>query len=133
MHEYLRFCESVVIEVLRGLGLKAGRFGPTGVWIEENSGTVKKIASLGVAVRRWVTFHGLALNVNNSLRDFDGIRPCNFESSVMTSLKEQGIFLSMQEAAELLKCEVDAQLAGGAEAAERARGELVSFKSLANF
>ena len=79
LHAYLRELEQVVIDVLAGLGLDAGRReGWTGVWVE---GT--KLCSIGVAVRRWVTWHGLALNVSNDLGDFHRFRPCGLEPEVM--------------------------------------------------
>jgi lipoyl(octanoyl) transferase len=103
LNEYLRFCETVLIEFLTGCGLEAGRFGPTGVWIKRSNGEVKKIASIGVAVRRWITYHGIALNVCNDLEDFKRIRPCDFEWSVMTSLRAEGVKLSVHQTAVELK------------------------------
>ena len=97
IRDYLRFCEDIIITYLKSLHLDAGRYGPTGVWIRDFGGNIKKIASLGIAVRRWVTYHGIALNILNDLKEFQVIRPCDFESSIMTSLKEQGIHLSLQE------------------------------------
>lgn len=55
----------------------------TGVWVGD-----KKIASIGIAVRSWITYHGVALNLNKDLEGFRGIRPCGFESHVMTSIEE---------------------------------------------
>lgn len=95
LHAYLRALESAVIEVLKSYSLDAGRFGPTGVWIKQKSGEVKKIASIGISVRRWVTFHGLALNVSNDLSRFRSIRPCDFEPQIMTSLENEGVSVSM--------------------------------------
>jgi lipoyl(octanoyl) transferase len=110
LSEYLRLCEEVVIQVLSGLGLQAGRFGPTGVWIKNEGGETKKIASLGVAVRRWITYHGISLNISNDLLAFQKIRPCNFDSSVMTSLAEQNVKISMAEMEDLLRAEFEEQL-----------------------
>ena len=106
LHEYLRFCEQLVINLLESFSLDAGRYGPTGVWIKEEGGLVKKIASIGVAVRKWVTYHGIALNVSCDLDDFKKIRPCDFEASVMTSLKDQGINLELIVVSELIKKEM---------------------------
>lgn len=103
LHEYLRFCEEAIIQLLSEFGLNAGRFGPTGVWIKKPRSEIKKIASIGVAVRRWVTYHGISLNISNDLKLFSKIRPCNFESSVMTSLKEEGHELDLEEAADLIE------------------------------
>ncbi len=84
LHQYLRRLEEVLIRVLFDFGLKGERRpGATGVWIE---GREKKIASIGVAVSSWVTYHGTALNVTNDLTGFAKIRPCGFPSEVMTSM-----------------------------------------------
>ena len=72
LHAYLRFLEQVVIDTLATFKLKAARReGKTGIWISD-----RKIAAIGVAVRRWVTYHGFALNVEPDLAHFDGIVPC---------------------------------------------------------
>lgn len=103
LHDYLRFLEEVTIGCLQFYEVEAGRFGPTGVWIRRASGEVKKIASIGIAVRRWVTYHGLSINVSNDLSDFKKLRPCDFDSSIMTSLHEEGIDISLKEFSERLK------------------------------
>lgn len=87
--EYLRNLEEVLIKVLADYQIWARRRErATGVWVGPRG--EKKIASLGVAVKRWVTYHGFALNVNTDLKAFDAIQPCGFESAVMTSMKEVG-------------------------------------------
>ncbi|MGE0403311.1 MAG: lipoyl(octanoyl) transferase, partial [Kofleriaceae bacterium] len=62
--------------------------GKTGVWMTTPMGR-KKLCSMGIACRKWVTFHGLALNVTTDLAYFRRINPCGFESSVMTTMAEQ--------------------------------------------
>lgn len=99
LRAYLRFCEEVIIQYLISHGLSAGRFGPTGVWVKAGLET-KKIASIGIAVRRWISYHGIALNVSNDLDQFKMIRPCDFESSIMTSLSALGISVSIDDAAQ---------------------------------
>lgn len=82
LHRYLRDLEETLIRALADLGVDARRDPPhTGVWIG-----AKKVASIGVAVRRWVTFHGFALNVDPDLAAFRGFAPCGLDASVMTSL-----------------------------------------------
>ncbi len=82
VREYLRVLETVLIEVLGRYEVAAKREeGATGVWIGD-----KKIASLGVAVRRGITYHGFALNVDADLSDFALIEPCGFSPQVMTTL-----------------------------------------------
>jgi lipoate-protein ligase B len=85
LHRFLRNLEEGVIRALADVGIAAGRrAGATGVWVGD-SDAAKKIASIGIACRRWVTFHGLALNVATDLAYFERINPCGFDASVMTS------------------------------------------------
>jgi lipoyl(octanoyl) transferase len=82
LHWYLRQLEATLIAALGELGVAAERNpGLTGVW---TSG--RKIASLGIHVKQWVTFHGFALNVSTDLRGFDLIVPCGIEGVTMTSV-----------------------------------------------
>lgn len=77
LHAYLRFLEQVVINSLGMLGLAAARRdGKTGIWLGH-----RKIAAIGVAVRRWVAYHGFALNVNARLDHFSGIVPCGISAT----------------------------------------------------
>lgn len=85
VHRYLRHLEMVAIRTLNGFGLRGKRSPPwTGVWIEK-----KKIASIGVAVRRGITYHGLALNVNTDLAYFTRIIPCGLAWAEMTSIRAE--------------------------------------------
>lgn len=82
LHWYLRQLEAVVIAALAELGVPAERNpGLTGVWTRG-----RKIASIGIHVKQWVTFHGFALNVTTDLRGFDLIVPCGIDGVVMTSV-----------------------------------------------
>jgi lipoyl(octanoyl) transferase len=84
LHAYLRFLEQVLINAVGSLGLAASRReGKTGIWL----GT-RKVAAIGVAVRRWVAYHGFALNVSPDLSHFDGIVPCGIAATdgTVTSL-----------------------------------------------
>lgn len=84
LHRYLRDLEEVVIRVLAEFEVEGSRRpGLTGVWIGE-----QKVCSIGVAVRRWVTWHGLALNVHTDLEAFRGFRPCGLDPDVMTRLAD---------------------------------------------
>jgi lipoate-protein ligase B len=84
VHAYLRGLEAVLIETLAQFGLTAQRAkGLTGVWIEQ-----QKIASIGVGVRRWVTCHGFALNVDPDLTYFSHIVPCGLAGVEITSMGE---------------------------------------------
>jgi lipoate-protein ligase B len=82
LHWYLRQLEAALIRALAGLGIAAERNpGLTGVWTQG-----RKIASLGIHVKQWVTFHGFALNVSTELQGFDLIVPCGIQGVVMTSV-----------------------------------------------
>lgn len=84
LHLHLRSLEDAVIGLLGERGVHGGRDPRnTGVWVGG-----RKICSIGVACRRWVTWHGLALNVGVDLERFRRIRPCGFEPDVMTTLAE---------------------------------------------
>ncbi len=83
LHRFLRDLEAALIDALAGYHIQARRDpGRTGVWVGE-----EKIASLGIAVRRWVSYHGFALNVTPDLSSFDLIHPCGLRGVRMTSLK----------------------------------------------
>ena len=86
LHRYLRFLEEFLIRLCAGYGVEASRRdGLTGVWVAE-----KKIASLGVGVKRWVAMHGFALNVlESSLPAFSHITPCGIAGVEMTCLEKE--------------------------------------------
>ncbi len=82
LHVFLRQVEQVQLELMKAFDLEGERVeGKTGVWM----GT-KKIGSVGIAVRQWISYHGFALNLSTDLRFFELINPCGFEASVMSSL-----------------------------------------------
>ncbi len=95
LHRYMRFLEDSVIEVLQSFGIAAeanalqtedgarDAVPATGVWINS-----KKVASIGIAVRRWISFHGLALNIENDPAAFQGIKPCGFAPGSVISMEE---------------------------------------------
>ncbi len=86
LHRYLRNLEQAVIETCARFGITADREpGKTGVWTTVD-GARRKLCSMGIACRKWVCFHGLALNVTTDLAYFGRINPCGFESRVMTSM-----------------------------------------------
>lgn len=96
VHRYVRTLEDVLIATCGGFGIPAERRpGLTGVWVRGG-----KIASIGVGVRRWITFHGIALNVSTDLRFFSRIVPCRMPDVRMTSMSlELGAAPSMAEVA----------------------------------
>ena len=85
LHKYLRWLELLLIELLHVYGVEATqRDGLTGVWIEN-----RKIASIGVGVRHWITMHGFALNVCGDLSPFRNIVPCGITDVTMTSIEKE--------------------------------------------
>ena len=83
---YVRGLEEVLISALADLGIAAERRpGLTGVWVGQ-----RKIGSIGVAIRRWVTWHGFALNVAPDVSGFAAITPCGIDGVVMTSVAREG-------------------------------------------
>jgi lipoyl(octanoyl) transferase len=100
LHRYLRWIEQLLIELLADYGIGASRRESlTGVWVEN-----RKIASIGVGVRHWITMHGFALNVRGDLSPFNHIVPCGINQVAMTSIeKETGNAFSVADAAELLE------------------------------
>lgn len=92
VNAYLRALENVVIETLKEFGV-AARPEPEGLTINEDQEATgvwvgnQKIASVGIGVKKWVTFHGTAINLHHDPKAFQGMNPCGFSSDVMTSLE----------------------------------------------
>jgi lipoyl(octanoyl) transferase len=97
LHRYLRFLEQVLIDTLAQWSVTGTRRdGLTGVWVED-----RKIASIGVGVRHWVSMHGFGLNVCGGLEGFASIVPCGINGVTMTSLeRECGRAVGVREVAD---------------------------------
>lgn len=92
IHKYLRLLEEAVILTLAEFNISAGRInGLTGVWIdfEAEAENPRKICAMGVKSSRWVTMHGLALNVNTDLSYFQHIVPCGIDDKAVTSMNKE--------------------------------------------
>ncbi|MBI2814577.1 MAG: lipoyl(octanoyl) transferase LipB [Opitutae bacterium] len=102
LHAYLRFVEQVLINTVGTFGLAAARReGKTGIWLGP-----RKIAAIGIAVKKWTTFHGFALNVDADLAPFSGIVPCGITDGTVTSLAaELGAAPSAEEVKRVLALE----------------------------
>ncbi|MEK0451192.1 MAG: Octanoyltransferase [Verrucomicrobiota bacterium] len=96
LHRHLRGIEDALIELCRRFGVEAGRRdGLTGVWVAD-----RKLASIGVGVRKWISMHGFALNVCGGLDGFSHITPCGIAGVTMTSLsREAGREIGVREVA----------------------------------
>lgn len=104
LHRFLRALEQALIDTLAELGIEAGRNeGWTGVWVGE-----QKIASIGIACRGWVTYHGFALNLDVELARFRLFDPCDLAGETYTSLAALGV----EYERDLLVARVHAHLAG---------------------
>ena len=107
VHRYVRFLEEVVIRTLAVYGLNGIRMPDfTGVWLEPERGSFRKVCAIGVHMSRWVTMHGLALNVNTELSYFNGIVPCGIaepDKSVTTMSRELGQALDISDVKQKLK------------------------------
>jgi lipoate-protein ligase B len=115
LHWYLRRLEDVLIQALDQLGIEAGRNpGLTGVWTAG-----RKIASIGIHVKQWVTLHGFALNVTTDLDYFDLIVPCGIKDVVMTSV-----------AAELLRSDTEALWAEAKDAVVAAFADVFAYAAV---
>jgi lipoyl(octanoyl) transferase len=90
IHKYMRFLEEAVIQTLAYFGISASRYdGLTGVWLDAQKPNARKICAMGVKCSRWVTMHGIALNVNPDLTYFNHIVPCGIEDKAVTSMAKE--------------------------------------------
>jgi len=93
LRSYLRQLEQVAIDLLEGFDIVASRFpGQTGVWVGE-----QKVASIGIGVRKWISFHGLAINVNTDLELFSMIKPCGLDVEMTSMSAGKGQAIDMEE------------------------------------
>jgi lipoyl(octanoyl) transferase len=103
LRAYVGRLEDWLIDALGTFGLKGERrSGRVGIWIDQGGGRESKIAAIGVRIRHWVSFHGVALNVDPELDHYRGIVPCGISRHGVTSLKAEGVAVAMSA--------VDAQL-----------------------
>ena len=127
LHRYLRWIEALLIELLQTYEISARtREGLTGVWVDD-----RKIASIGVGVRHWITMHGFALNVSGDLAPFEQITPCGIANVRMTSIQvESGMAPSLaavaELAAKLAMVRIDDLSSAETVAGQRARVELLN-------
>ncbi|MCH8322763.1 MAG: lipoyl(octanoyl) transferase LipB, partial [Proteobacteria bacterium] len=96
--------EEWMIQTLGAFGVAGERrSGRIGVWVARPDGREQKIAAIGVRVRKWITYHGISINVNPNLEHYSGIVPCGIEEFGVTSLHDLGIKASLEEVDEVLK------------------------------
>jgi lipoyl(octanoyl) transferase len=108
---YVSTLEQWIINTLAAFNVKAGRRkDAVGIWVPRpdlGPGREDKIAAIGIRIRRWVTFHGVALNVDPDLDHFSGIVPCGVRGQGVTSLADLGVVVSMAEIDAILRREFE--------------------------
>jgi len=109
IHLYLRYLEEATINTLKYFDIQAGRFeGYTGVWIDADKPSARKICAMGIKCGRWVTMHGLALNVKNNLDYFNYIVPCGIKEKDVSSIQKElnGRLITINEVSSILMNEL---------------------------
>jgi len=100
---YIKLLENWIIDSLSSFGITAFTInGMVGVWVKQN-GMPAKIASIGVRVKKWVTYHGVAVNISTNLDMFDGIIACGLKAYAITSLKKLGVDITLTQFDEVAK------------------------------
>lgn len=88
LKKYIQNLQVWIINTLKHFDIDAFTTDDVGVWVKLDNGSIKKIAAIGIRVRKWVTFHGIALNVNTDLSKFNGIVPCGITQHGVTSIAD---------------------------------------------
>ena len=105
---YVHNLEQWIINTLTRFNIHGERReGRVGIWVNMGNGKESKIAALGIRVRKWVTFHGIAINVEPDLSHFAGIVPCGISEHGVTSFAELGQFVTMEDLDVVLKEEFE--------------------------
>ncbi len=95
---YVFSLEEWIIQTLAEFDIKGERrSGRVGIWVADGDGSENKIAAIGVRIRKWVAYHGIAINLNPDLSHFDGIIPCGISDHGVTSIHEVGREISMND------------------------------------
>ncbi len=94
VRKFVTFLENWIIEILAEFGIKGeSRKDRVGIWVKTGE-TEKKIAALGIKIKKWVSYHGIAININPDLSAFQNIVPCGIREFGVTSLKEVGVIVN---------------------------------------
>ena len=98
VRQYVQRLEDWVIATLAMLNVRGERrAGRVGVWVDRGAGREDKVAAIGVRVRRWVTYHGISINVDPELGHYEGIVPCGISEHGVTSLADLGLTTTMAD------------------------------------
>ena len=91
IRKLIRYIEKCIIQILKEYEIKSFNDKKNiGIWVNVN-GAEKKVAAIGIRVKKWIAYHGFALNVSNDLSNYKGIIPCGIKDKKVTSLKEMGV------------------------------------------
>ncbi len=103
---YIKMLEEWLINSLLCLGIKAYIISDkVGIWVKDKNNDFAKIAAIGVRVKKWVTYHGIAINISTDLDKFTGIIPCGLTDSLVTSLTQIGVNIKMNQFDKILQTE----------------------------
>jgi lipoyl(octanoyl) transferase len=109
LRAYIWRLEDWLVRTLSQFGVRGERrTGRVGIWVVKPDGTEAKIAAIGVRIRRWVSYHGIALNLDPELEHFAGIVPCGIREFGVTSLADLGLGISMAELDRVLRITFEA-------------------------
>jgi lipoyl(octanoyl) transferase len=126
LRAYIWGLEEWLIRTLDQFGVRGERrAGRVGIWVVKPDGTEAKIAAIGVRIRRWVSYHGVAINLDPDLEHFAGIVPCGIREFGVTSLADLGLATTMAELDDALRSTFEAIFEAGplkASAADESRG-----------
>lgn len=87
VRKFVEFLENLIIDILAQYNIKGQlRPGRIGIWVEDENNVEKKIAALGIKLRKWVSYHGMAINIDPDLSKFDNIVPCGIKEFGVTSM-----------------------------------------------
>lgn len=105
LRKFVSNLEELIIDTLAHFQIKGERRSDrVGVWVDHGMGREEKIAAIGIRIRKWVTFHGIAINVEPDLSHFSGIIPCGIADHGVTSITALGVSATMEEVdAQILK------------------------------
>ena len=102
--KYVRDLEEVIIQTLSAIGISGfRREGRVGIWVIDPKIGESKIAAIGIRMKKWVTFHGIAINISPNLSHFNGIVPCGISEFGVTSVSNMGVNIHLEEFDNLLK------------------------------